>query len=479
MRHIFSPPPNKGILQLQPTLFESKHRVPALRIPAHASGTAMGTLRSHILVAPRLRSIIDDPVDKKLRLLLLDPSLSISKIDELPAPLKQFALLHKAELTEHTLELKYDYWTSDQILRSILPDNLDTPGAFETVGHIAHLNLRDQYQPFKNIIGQVILDKSTHIKTVVNKTDNIDHTFRFFQMEVLAGKSDLMADLKEGGCLFHFDFSKVYWNSRLQGEHDRIVKLFNRGDLICDVFAGVGPFALPSAKHSGCVVFANDLNPQSFKYLVENIKLNKLEHRIRPSNLDGRQFIKQSLQDLNDPVIWDSLAERKPSSSIRKREKEPKETKPANMPDTVEGERYFKHYIMNLPATAIEFLDAFHGLYSGKRNAITDADLPTIHCHCFSNAKDTKADVVQRVERVIGMPLGDNLITVHVVRTVAPNKDMLCISFRLPAMLAFADPGVLGKRKGIDAGNCTEECASNAQAKHEHTEMQPLKKDTE
>lgn len=42
---------------------------------------------------------------------------------------------------------------------------------------------------------------------------------------------------------------------------------------MADVFAGVGPFALPAAKR-GCGVLANDLNPGSFEYLQQNIRDN-------------------------------------------------------------------------------------------------------------------------------------------------------------------------------------------------------------
>lgn len=74
----------------------------------------------------------------------------------------------------------------------------------------------------------------------------------------------------ESDCNFTFDFTQVYWNSRLHREHERLVDLFKPEDVVADVFAGVGPFALPAAK-KGCAVFANDLNPNSFKYLAKNI----------------------------------------------------------------------------------------------------------------------------------------------------------------------------------------------------------------
>ncbi len=44
------------------------------------------------------------------------------------------------------------------------------PSSFETVGHVAHLNLRDELLPFKRVIGRVLLEKNTpRIRTVLNK----------------------------------------------------------------------------------------------------------------------------------------------------------------------------------------------------------------------------------------------------------------------------------------------------------------------
>jgi len=77
---------------------------------------------------------------------------------------------------------------------------------------LAHLNLRDEYLPYKYIIGQVLLDVCAHIriplfggltdvvqknksvKTVVNKLDSIDAKFRFFKMELLAGEPNYIVE---------------------------------------------------------------------------------------------------------------------------------------------------------------------------------------------------------------------------------------------------------------------------------------------
>ena len=51
------------------------------------------------------------------------------------------------------------------------------------------------------------------------------------QWEVLAGQSDLTTSLRQHGCLFHLDFATVYWNSRLEAEHKRIVSLIKPNEV--------------------------------------------------------------------------------------------------------------------------------------------------------------------------------------------------------------------------------------------------------
>jgi tRNA G37 N-methylase Trm5 len=59
-------------------------------------------------------------------------------------------------------------------------------------------------------VRQVLIDKNPQIKTVVNKMTSIDTTFRFFRMEVLAGEDRFETEVKENGCRFKMDYSKVW-----------------------------------------------------------------------------------------------------------------------------------------------------------------------------------------------------------------------------------------------------------------------------
>lgn len=105
---------------------------------------------------------------------------------------------------------------------------------------------------------------------------------------------------------------------------------------------------------------------------------------------------------------------------------------------------------MNLPASAIEFLPSYRGLYFGREDLFTPSTatkLPLIHVHCFSLKSDEGEhvqDICTRISEQLGVemrhgdPENDHEIAMHDVRDVAPKKRMFCASFRLPAEVAFA-----------------------------------------
>lgn len=165
----------------------------------------------------------------------------------------------------------------------ILPEEFhdDIPSGFNSVGHVAHLNLRDRFAPYKKVIAEVIVDKNPLIRTVINKVDNVgtESAYRTFSYEVLAGEDDMDVQVMESGCVFTFNYAKVYWNSRLETEHSRLVRLFQPGEVVCDVMAGIGPFAVPAGK-KGVFVWANDMNPESHKGLLTAIDKNKVKFSV-------------------------------------------------------------------------------------------------------------------------------------------------------------------------------------------------------
>ncbi len=139
--------------------------------------------------------------------------------------------------------------------------------------------MKYEYLPYKKLIAQVILDKNPQIRTVINKIDDVgEHSvYRTFSYEVLAGPDEMDVEVSEGDCKYRFNYSQVYWNSKLNTEHTRLVNMFKPGEVVCDVMAGVGPFAIPAGK-KGVFVWANDLNPASFASLKDAIRRNKVRH---------------------------------------------------------------------------------------------------------------------------------------------------------------------------------------------------------
>ncbi|XP_055012027.1 tRNA (guanine(37)-N1)-methyltransferase isoform X1 [Boleophthalmus pectinirostris] len=400
---LYSPPPEvRGMTSLNREVFTRNITVQALRVPVKVLNKVVKSLKNVIIQRPGLSRVVPDREgNSDCRLVLLDPHKvsspsSFSGAEE--EALRSFSV--PLELQDYQLTLGYENLKSEEVLEAVLPLGQDVTSGFSRVGHIAHMNLREHQLPYRNLIGQVIMDKNPGVTCVVNKTNTIDSTYRNFKMEVLAGEENMVAKVKENGVTYEFDFSRVYWNPRLSTEHQRIVQQVKPGDTVFDVFAGVGPFAIPAAR-CGANVLANDLNPESYRWLEHNCKLNKVENRVRTFNLDGRAFIQGPLRQELPALLKQKVA---------------------------------IHVVMNLPALAIDFLDAFRVLL--QHEPPSDSQLPTVHCYGFSKDDDPARDVTQRASEAVGFSL-ENRSSVHFVRNVAPNKDMMCVSFSIPKQVLY------------------------------------------
>lgn len=115
------------------------------------------------------------------------------------------------------------------------------------------------------------------VKTVM-KVDHIYGTKREPVIKLLYGE-DTETINKENACLFKLDLKKVMWSKGNNNERIRIAKLVEDNETVIDMFAGIGYFSIPIGVHSNAKqVYSIEINPNSFHYLKENIKLNKINN---------------------------------------------------------------------------------------------------------------------------------------------------------------------------------------------------------
>ncbi|KAL5611524.1 hypothetical protein BROUX41_000883 [Berkeleyomyces rouxiae] len=407
---------------------------------------------NELLALDRLSAIAADPrpevAQKGGKCLLLKPSVKPEDPSTYGAVLAEAVKADELGVVPYELKLEYDYWSYLDVISSIIPEELhdEIPTGYNSVGQVVHLNLRDRYLPYKSVIAQVIAEKNNGVRTVINKIDNVgaESQFRTFAYEVLRGPDDLNVEVHENSCVFAFDYAKVYWNSKLETEHTRLINMFQPGEVVADVMAGIGPFAVPAGK-KGVFVWANDFNPESHKYMELAVKKNKVGEFVRPFNQDGREFIHFAATS----VLEASRAGVVATVATKQSRSDRQAGKPAPPAHTVPVPPVVNHFVMNLPASATTFLHHFRGLYAGHEDVFagnSTHQMPMVHVHCFAVKGDNKAayaDIVERIMEEIGVTLvvGDGAVEgqvqIHDVRDVAPKKSMFCASFRLPRSVAF------------------------------------------
>ena len=150
---LFSPPNTvKGMKILNREEFKTVISLPALRIEAKKCSLFLKNLSHCLLNQPRMRNIVPDSSGTTKKILLLHPQKPLKALEE---PDQKFAQTHGGEETTYEVVLGYEHWTAEQVLRAVLPADIsEVPSSFETIGHIAHLNLRDSQLDYRKLIGK-------------------------------------------------------------------------------------------------------------------------------------------------------------------------------------------------------------------------------------------------------------------------------------------------------------------------------------
>jgi len=248
------------------------------------------------------------------------------------------------------------------------------PSSFDIIGDIAIIELPEELMAYGKNIGEAILKAHRHIKAVFAKGGKVSGEYRVRELIHLAGEKRTETIHRENRIRLKLDVAKVYFSPRLATERMRVFERAKEGEIVFDMFAGVGPYSILLAKKAK-IIFACDINPWAIRYLEVNRKLNKVKNII--------------------PILGD----------VRE----------------VAGQIKADRVIMNLPKFAHEFLK--EAMISVKRGGV-------IHYYGFSHENNLFDEHLEKIEKIAG-ELGKDIkvLEKRKVRPYAPYQFNIAIDF--------------------------------------------------
>lgn len=155
------------------------------------------------------------------------------------------------------------------------------PTSFDVIGDIAILRIPDELGAYETEIAEAILRANSSVK-VVAADEGVKGPFRIRKVRILAGPDRTETLHREYGLSYRVDVAEAYFSPRLGSERMRVAEQVRPGEVVADLFAGVGPYAiLIATRRQPGVVHAFDANPSAFRFLEENVRRNRAE-RVRP-----------------------------------------------------------------------------------------------------------------------------------------------------------------------------------------------------
>lgn len=277
--------------------------------------------------------------------------------------------LEDIQVTEHEFKLHEKPATLEDILGR-------TP-SYEIIGNIA---LLESDETDLERTADALLKVQPHIRTVLAALSPVEGEFRTRRFTFVKGENTTQTVHKEYGCKFVIDMEKAYFTPRLGTERSRILEQIKDGEIVVDMFAGVGPFSILIGKNRpSCRVVAIDKNPEAVKFLRHNIELNAV-------------------------------------SNVEAVEGDAKE----------EVQRYIgvaDHIIMNLPHTAQEFLDA--AMVVSKPGTV-------IHYYDITPESDLYSSSLGYIESAASKAgFAIEPIATRIVRSYSPHQFNVCIEVRI------------------------------------------------
>ncbi len=185
-------------------------------------------------------------------------------------------------------------------LRTIIDENLIRylPSRYPQLGSAILIRLKKELIPYREIIGDKILEMNKSAESVWLIKSPTTGMFREPHVECIAGDCNPIVIHKELKTKFIIDISKLTFSPGNAGERRQLVEIVNNNQVIVDFFACCGNLSLPIAVNKKIKrLIAIEANAYAYSFLIENIVLNKLIHVVSPFLMDNHYWSSFNIAD--------------------------------------------------------------------------------------------------------------------------------------------------------------------------------------
>jgi tRNA (guanine37-N1)-methyltransferase len=158
------------------------------------------------------------------------------------------------------------------------------PSGFDVVGSrekaVAIVEIAEGMDEKK--VAEEIMKNNKNVKAVLKKVSERKGELRLREYELIGGSEDTEVTHKEHGYSLRLDPKKVYFSPREATERQRIAMQVRPNETILVMFSGISPIAVAIAKKQPDVkkIYCIEINPDAHHYAEDNVRINKLSHKI-------------------------------------------------------------------------------------------------------------------------------------------------------------------------------------------------------
>ncbi|WP_456454453.1 class I SAM-dependent methyltransferase [Methanopyrus sp.] len=179
-------------------------------------------------------------------------------------------------------EAEFERTVEHRSVEDVLEDSLgwSVPVPYDVIGDVAVVQIPDELRGHEREVGRAIMKVHRRVRAVFERGP-VRGIFRVRDLRRIAGKGPAITEHREHGCRFRVDLARCYFNPRLATERRLLAEdVVKEGSTVLDLFAGVGPITVILKRFVPSVdVTACELNPVAYRYLLKNLRLNRVKAR--------------------------------------------------------------------------------------------------------------------------------------------------------------------------------------------------------